>query len=528
MTYSETFYVLGVAMLLCIPIGAGAAKLGRQERPGRRRSTEAGRWLHGVRWPDDIRRTRPSRVLGADRRARRLASPPVPSARTFAAPRRRRRSPLGRPRSTALRRTPRPQSRRPLPGGARSAIRSSRRSSRRRWPTARTSPPRRRVCASLAPRSRSRRANALPKSGASASYINAELPKSTVNIGDSNLYNLGFDATWEVDLFGGTRRAVQAASAESVAVAGRSRGYARTARGGGGAGLCRSARPASASGPRAPHGRARGRGARPDRAAPCAGSRLGSRRGADPHPGREHAREHHSARRADQPNPWTSWRCSPAASRARSMPSSAPARPLPTLPATVAVGDPAAMLRRRPDIRAAEFRLASQTAQIGEREADWFPKLTLFGDLGFSAATPGSLVRSDNFLALGIPYLQWNALDFGRTRARVNQARAGRDEAEAKYRSTVLGALRDADGALSRYGHQRKYVVKLAGRRNLGDQGLLAHGDALPGRNLFRARLARRGAHALLGRAGPRGGRGGADQGLRGACRRALGLGWQS
>src|SRR5580658_1196596 len=54
------------------------------------------------------------------------------------------------------------------------------------------------------------KADALPKTGASASYINAELPKSTVNVGDSNLYNLAFDATWEVDLFGGTRRAVQA------------------------------------------------------------------------------------------------------------------------------------------------------------------------------------------------------------------------------------------------------------------------------------------------------------------------------
>jgi outer membrane protein TolC len=43
----------------------------------------------------------------------------------------------------------------------------------------------------------------------------------------------------------------------------------------------------------------------------------------------------------------------------------------------------------------------------------------------------------------------------------VNQAKAGRDEAEAKYRSTVLEALRDADAALSRYGHQRKYVVNL-------------------------------------------------------------------
>ena len=47
---------------------------------------------------------------------------------------------------------------------------------------------------------REQKSNALPKSGASASYINAELPKSTLNIGDSNLYSLGFDATWEVEL----------------------------------------------------------------------------------------------------------------------------------------------------------------------------------------------------------------------------------------------------------------------------------------------------------------------------------------
>ncbi len=57
--------------------------------------------------------------------------------------------------------------------------------------------------------------------------------------------------------------------------------------------------------------------------------------------------------------------------------------PLPTLPTTIAVGDPAALMRQRPDIRAAEWRLVSSNAQIGEHEADWFPKLTLIGDLGF-------------------------------------------------------------------------------------------------------------------------------------------------
>jgi len=103
----------------------------------------------------------------------------------------------------------------------------------------------------------------------------------------------------------------------------------------------------------------------------------------------------------------------------------------------------------------------SQNAQIGEHEADWFPKLTLLGDLGFSASDPGHLVRKDSFTWYGLPRLQWNALDFGRTKARVDQAKAGREEAEAKYESTVLGALRDAEVSLSRYGHQRDYVVSL-------------------------------------------------------------------
>lgn len=65
-------------------------------------------------------------------------------------------------------------------------------------------------------------------------------------------------------------------------------------------------------------------------------------------------------------------------------------------------------------------------------------------------------MRKDNLSALGVPYLQWNWLDFGRVQAQVKQAEAGRDEALARYRSSVLGALRDADVALARYGNERQ------------------------------------------------------------------------
>ncbi len=135
--------------------------------------------------------------------------------------------------------------------------------------------------------------------------------------------------------------------------------------------------------------------------------------------------------------------------------------PLPALPASVPIGDPAAMLQQRPDIRAAERRLASSNAQIGEHIADYFPKVSLLGDIGFSAADPGHLLRKQNFSWLGVPYLQWNLFDFGRTSSSVDAARASRDEAEARYQKTVLAALKDANSSLSRYGNQREHVVRL-------------------------------------------------------------------
>lgn len=134
---------------------------------------------------------------------------------------------------------------------------------------------------------------------------------------------------------------------------------------------------------------------------------------------------------------------------------------LPALPASVAIDDPATVLKRRPDIRAAERRLAASNAQIGQHEADLFPKVTMLGFIGSNAGDPGHLTRKSAFTWLGAPYLQWDVLDFGRTRGSIRQAQAGRDEAAARYTQTVLAALQDANNALSRYGHQRESVGRL-------------------------------------------------------------------
>ncbi|MFN3434507.1 MAG: efflux transporter outer membrane subunit [Sphingomonas sp.] len=137
-----------------------------------------------------------------------------------------------------------------------------------------------------------------------------------------------------------------------------------------------------------------------------------------------------------------------------------PAAAVPLPPAQVAVGDPAALLQRRPDIRAAERQLAQRTAQVGVADAARFPRLNILGLIGLGG-TQLSDISPDKLLAVGAPMLQWNVLDFGRNRARIEQAKGQRDEAEAQYRAAVLAALQDAEDSLSRFGHRRDTVASL-------------------------------------------------------------------
>jgi multidrug efflux system outer membrane protein len=134
---------------------------------------------------------------------------------------------------------------------------------------------------------------------------------------------------------------------------------------------------------------------------------------------------------------------------------------LPSLPQDVLVGDPATLLKRRPDIRAAERRLAASSAQIGQQTANYFPKISLLGDIGFAGTQFGKLLNGDSLALIAVPYLSWNVLDFGRTAAAVRQAEAGRDEAVANYEAAVLGALQDANTSLTHYGQQRQVLQRL-------------------------------------------------------------------
>jgi multidrug efflux system outer membrane protein len=137
------------------------------------------------------------------------------------------------------------------------------------------------------------------------------------------------------------------------------------------------------------------------------------------------------------------------------------AQPLPVLLDPIAAGAPADLLRRRPDIAAAEHRLEAATARIGVATADLFPRFTLGGLIGSQAVSGGDLFERDSetrLVALGI---DWSFLDIGRVRARLAAAEAGADEHLARYQQTVLRALEETETALARYQHARTERVHL-------------------------------------------------------------------
>ncbi|MEM9301056.1 MAG: efflux transporter outer membrane subunit [Pseudomonadota bacterium] len=122
---------------------------------------------------------------------------------------------------------------------------------------------------------------------------------------------------------------------------------------------------------------------------------------------------------------------------------------LPTLPDLVTVGQPLDWLQRRPDVSAAEARLAAATAQVGVATADFYPRLDLFGSFGWTAMEFSDLGSSDADRYSFGPTLSWTFLDYNRVRERVraNEARAA--GALAAFDETILLALEETESALA-------------------------------------------------------------------------------
>ncbi|WP_320045409.1 efflux transporter outer membrane subunit [uncultured Desulfobacter sp.] len=132
-----------------------------------------------------------------------------------------------------------------------------------------------------------------------------------------------------------------------------------------------------------------------------------------------------------------------------------PPYPLPMLPATIAVGLPADALRRRPDIREAEYELIAQTAQVGVATADLYPKLTLSGSIGVDALSPAELI--DNTLDPShwarslAASLSHTLFDAGAIRKNIKVQDSLQEQALIQYESAILSALEEVENALVAY-----------------------------------------------------------------------------
>ena len=121
---------------------------------------------------------------------------------------------------------------------------------------------------------------------------------------------------------------------------------------------------------------------------------------------------------------------------------------IPTVPAEVAVGVPAELLRRRPDIRRAERQMASQSARIGVAKADLFPHFALFGTIGFTSASSGDFFTSDSLQAFGGPGFAWDIFNYGRIKNSVRVQDAVFQQLVVNYQNTVLQAAQEVEDAI--------------------------------------------------------------------------------
>ena len=122
--------------------------------------------------------------------------------------------------------------------------------------------------------------------------------------------------------------------------------------------------------------------------------------------------------------------------------------PIPGFGGQVAVGIPSDLLRRRPDIQAAERQLAASTAGVGVATAQLFPQMVLGGSGGLSSRIFGDLFEGNSRYYVAGPLVNWTVFDGGLRKAGVKLSQAQVDAAKAEYQDTVLGAFREVESSL--------------------------------------------------------------------------------
>ena len=277
------------------------------------------------------------------------------------------------------------------------------------------------------------------------------VPRESREIG---LYDAGFDATWELDLFGHVRRSVQAARAEAQAVEASRRDVQVTL-------VSETGRNYfELRGLQNELAVARRNAENQQETVKITQARLEGGRGTQLDVARAQAQL--SSTRASIP-PLEAG-VSHAMHRLAVLTGKAPtelvatlreARPLPTTPGLTAIGTPEALLRRRPDIRMAERELAAVTARVGIATSDLFPRVTFNGRVGLEASTFAGLTKSGGDTWSFGPSITWAALDYGHVRARIQAAGARAEASLAAYERAVLTALEETENSLVDFGREQ-------------------------------------------------------------------------
>ncbi|MCW5766323.1 MAG: efflux transporter outer membrane subunit [Phycisphaeraceae bacterium] len=308
-----------------------------------------------------------------------------------------------------------------------------------------------------------------PRIGVGASVLRFRGSGALIDLMDagleSNLFQVGFDAEWTVDLWGGTRRLVESAAAEEEGAASRRRGVvlliaSETAR----AymelrGAQRELEVARATLDSQNQTLAVTRERQTNGLASeleVVRARTEAEGTASEIPPIEQAIREYihvlSTLLALEPTALSDELSSPTG--------------IPAVPERVEVGVPSDLLRRRPDIQAAERRIASATARVGVATAQLFPQMVLGVGGGFASRNSGDLFNGNSSADpstyyLAGPSINWEIFDAGRRRATIGHSEAEVDAAKAVYEDTVLGAFREVESALVAVDRSRARVADL-------------------------------------------------------------------
>lgn len=148
-------------------------------------------------------------------------------------------------------------------------------------------------------------------------------------------------------------------------------------------------------------------------------------------------------------------------------------RDIPLVPRSVAVGVPAEMVRRRPDVRKAERELAAETARVGVAVANLYPKFTITGSIGLESISTGNLLKwGSRTLSIG-PGVTLPIFHGGALRQKVEYQTAVQEQAAIAYEKTVLSALEEVENALVAYGEEQNRRDALIGAEDAAKKAVL-------------------------------------------------------